>query len=249
MIPISQIIYGAAKVGKSTFADTAPKPHLVLDAEGGNDFTPSRKVIWDPLREAPPAKNGWETAIVYCRGYDTAIRTYEWLNSGQHPFRSVTLDSVSEVQQRCIDSIAGTEQMKTQQWGEVLRLMSKLVRDFRDLKMHPTNPLEVVTLISMARELEGKWQPYVQGQLGIRLPYYFDVVGYMFTQQLEDGRNIRRLLTEPTAVFEAGDRTGALGSVVDEPTIPMMLAKVESHLASLRQPVKYESQDSGGNEG
>ena len=46
--------------------------------------------------------------------------------------------------------------MKMQQWGELLRHMGALLRDLRDLTMHPTNPLEAVVLTAMARSSDGR---------------------------------------------------------------------------------------------
>jgi len=228
----SMLIHGPSKSGKSYLADTTPGPRLVLDAEGGAStrFTPSNKVIWEPLRDAPPADDGtWETCVVYVRSFQDVQRTYEWLNSGKHPFKSVIIDSLSETQQRCIDAIVGTEQMKTQDWGELLRKMSALVRSYRDLIIHPTNPLHAIIFIAMTRNIDGTSRPYVQGQLANTLPYYVDVCGYLWSELNSDtGEVSRRLLCVPHNAFEAGDRTGKLGNVVDNPNISSMLELIYS---------------------
>ena len=227
---VSFLIHGHSKTGKSTLSDTSPAPRLVLDAEGGAStrFTKSRKVQWNPMMEAPPAPDGtWETAVVHVRSFQDVQRAYDWLNSGQHHFKSVSVDSLSETQQRCVDAIAGTEAMRTQDWGELLRKMSSLVRQYRDLIIHPTNPLEVVTFIAMTRDYEGTKRPYVQGALASTLPYYVDVCGYMWTEADATSGEIRhRLLCGQVGPFEAGDRTGKLGTVVENPNIMEMLAKI-----------------------
>jgi hypothetical protein len=183
---LSTIIHGDSKVGKSWLSDTSPAPRLCLDAEGGVDWTPSRKVEWDPFKEPPPVADGtWDTCVVRIHMYQTLDLVRQWLASGQHPFKSVSMDSVSEVQQRCIDAIAGMQQMRTQDWGERLRTISKLVREFRDYTLHPTNPLEAVVIVAMSRQDQnGKWRPDVQGQMYNKLPYYFDLIGYLFIQDI-----------------------------------------------------------------
>lgn len=227
---VSWLVHGPSKSGKSTLADTQPTPHLHFDAEGGmgTRFTRSKKRLWDPTKAAPPEYDGvWETCVVHVRDYNTVKFGYDWLNSGQHPFRSVTLDSVSEIQQRGVDSLAGKDAMKIQDWGELLREVSALVRSFRDLANHPTRPIESVMLISMTTQKNGKWRPYVQGQLADRLPYYVDVCGYLFVQQLETGEFVRRLLVSPHPEYESGERVdGRLGLVVDRPNVSSMISVI-----------------------
>lgn len=232
---LSLLVHGASKAGKTWLGDTSPAPRLILDAEGGNRFTPSRKVYWDPAVSGPPAADGtWETCIVYVRDFSTIQNAYQWLAAGQHQFRSVVVDSISEVQQRCVDSLVGTDPMKMQNWGDLLRQMSDLVRKMRDLTIHPTNPLEAVVIIAMTRSNNDRHVPYVQGQLAVTLPYYIDVTGYFFTEQGEQGL-VRKLLVAPHPQFEAGDRTGRLGDlnefgqltgVITSPNIEQMLTQI-----------------------
>jgi hypothetical protein len=223
MNTLALLVHGPAKVGKTRLAATAPAPRLFLDAEGGTRFLPNR-IEWDPKATAPPvADGGWENCIVYVRDFQSLELVYQWLQSGQHPFSTVVLDSISEIQQRCIDAISGVAQMTQQGWGELLRKMALLVRNFRDLTFNDKKPVECVIIIAMTRAVENKWTPHVQGQLITTLPYYIDVVGYLF-QDNDDttGAARLRLLTSPHPQFEAGDRTGRLGAVVDYPDIPKL---------------------------
>jgi hypothetical protein len=216
------LIHGESKVGKTWLGASGPRPVLIIDAEGGTRFLPYKTVTWDGMT-APPEEGDWEVCIVPVRSYATMQSVYQWLNAGKHPFRTVVIDSLSEVQQRCVDGLAGQQQMSQQMWGDLLRQMSALVRAFRDLVTHPTSPLAAVVLITMSREVNGKRVPYVQGQLAVTLPYYIDIVGYFFTHTDESGALVRRLWVAPHALFDAGDRTGALGEVVDNPTMMTML--------------------------
>jgi hypothetical protein len=182
---LSLLVYGESKAGKSTIAATAPYPRLMLDVEGGARFLPIRAIMWDPLRDEPPVADGtWDTCVVSVQNYDTVLRAYQWLQLGRHQFRSLIIDSVSELQVKCIDNIAGTEQMKMQHWGELLRHFSSLLRNIRDLTMHPTNPLEAVVLTAMARTgQDGIMRPYLQGQLGVIVTYFWDVVGALAVEE------------------------------------------------------------------
>jgi hypothetical protein len=234
---LSILVHADTKIGKSTFANTTPAPRLFLDAEAAYRFLPDDlpKKFWDPMREAPPMADGsWNTCVVLIREYAILIKALEWLRSGQHQFVSVVIDSISEVQTKCKDQIAGDSPMKIQMWGELLTHMERTVRAFRDLTEHPTRPMQAVVLTAMTQQRDGKWRPYVQGQLQTKLPYFLDVIGYMYVEEVHNTDDptqaptkMRRMLVVPHAQFEAGERVqGRLGSVVDEPTVPKMLDAV-----------------------
>lgn len=243
---LTLLVHGGPKLGKTTFGGTSPYPRLILDAEGGTRFLkhedgrPHLIKIWDPLLEGVPVADGtWETCVVYVRDYATVQRVYQWLAIGQHQFRSVVMDSISEIQQRCVDAIAGVDAMKQQDWGDLLRQMSVLVRQFRDLTIHPTNALEAVVIIAMGREFNGKQRPYVQGQLATTLPYYLDVYAALIAVPAADGTSLTRyLLTSPLyAQYEAGDRTGMLPPSLENPRIDTMLDLIYGSTNGAAAPV------------
>lgn len=234
---LTVMVYGESKVGKSSFAVTAPYPRLMLDVEGGHRFLPIVIKYWDPMREEPPVADGtWDTCVVTVRDYDTVLKTYAWLQTGRHQFRSLIIDSVSELQVKCMDSIAGNEQMKMQQWGELLRHMGGLLRDLRDLTMHPTNPLEAVVLTAMARTgQDGRYRPYLQGQLSIQAPYFYDILGALTVEEvynpdpMQPPFKVRKMYVERTNQYEAGERVqGRLGTAVEQQdlSIERMLDKI-----------------------
>jgi hypothetical protein len=219
------MVYGESKVGKSSFAVTAPYPRLMLDVEGGHRFLPINVRYWDPMTEEPPQADGtWDTVVVQVRDYDVVIKAFQWLQSGKHQFKSLIIDSISELQVKCMDNIAGTEQMKMQQWGELLRHMGALLRDLRDLTMHPTQPLEAVVLTAMARKgQDGVYRPYLQGQLAIQAPYFYDILGAITVETmpnpdpLQPPYQVRRMYVERTPEYEAGERVqGRLGKIVEQ---------------------------------
>lgn len=152
------------------------------------------------------------------------LRVYQWLDAGRHQFKSVIVDSVSELQTKCLENLAGNQQMSQQQWGELLRHMGQLLRNLRDLTMHRSNPLEAVVLTAMTRSsTDNRFHPYLQGQLAIQAPYFFDILGYL---QVESWPNVdptqppykaRRLYIESTDFAEAGERVqGRLGAYIDQ---------------------------------
>lgn len=234
---LTMLIHGPSKAGKSTLAATAPYPRLMLDVEFGHKFLPLNVRYWDPKREEPPVADGtWDTCVVPVRDYDTVLKAYQYLQLGRHQFKSVIIDSISELQVKCVDQIAGSEQMKMQHWGELLRSMGNLLRDLRDLTMHPTNALEAIVLTAMSKEnAEGKMRAYLQGQLATQAPYFYDILGYIRVEEwpnqdpTQPPHKLRRLYVESTDFAEAGERVqGRLGSIVEQGdlSIEVMMDKI-----------------------
>jgi hypothetical protein len=102
--------------------------------------------------------------------------------------------------------------------------MGALLRDLRDLTMHPTQPLEAVVLTAMARPgTDGRSRPYLQGQLAIQAPYFYDILGAITVEThanpdpLQPPYKARRMYVERTDEYEAGERVqGRLGKIVEQ---------------------------------
>lgn len=224
------VIHGEAGAGKSQIADTIPGPRLILDAEGGSEFTPSwPKQIWNPNIYAPPGRQGCEpgqetcaeTVRVIVRDWPTWIRVHQWLDSGQHPFTSVVMDSLTEIQKRCRDNIRGVERMQTQHWGDLLIEMESVVRKMRDMAMDPANPLMNVIILTLTDDKKGLYRPFVQGSLQQALPGFVHLVGFMYAQPSADGQGLQRmLLIQPHGQYVAKDRTHILTQTFG-PVIPI----------------------------
>jgi hypothetical protein len=203
---LSLLVHGDAKSGKSTLADSGPVPRLIMDIEGTSYWTPSRKVYWNPMREHPPVPDGsWDSCIVLIRQAREIDRVYQVLQSGQHPFNSLSVDSLTEMQQRVIDELSpGTGKVDRDQWGVILRKITAMARAYRDLITHPTKPLWSVTFVAGTSQYNGKWRPMVQGQSRDYLPYYVDLLGYIHANP----DNTRDLLIGPHPTYETGERVG-----------------------------------------
>jgi hypothetical protein len=222
----SVLVFGPSKAGKTFFVASGPPPVLLLDAEGGSRFLPMRKVVWSNPMMEPPDMSDAEVCVCYVRDFSTLENVFGWLHAGKHPFKTVAIDSISEAQQRCVDAIAGQNQMTTPDWGKLLRSISSLVRQFRDLLIHPINPLDCVAFTAMEKiTQEGMHVPYLQGQIANVLAYYLDIVVYLRAAPNEDtGTLERKLLTKPHPLFAAGDRTNRLPNVIVDATLTDVLA-------------------------
>jgi hypothetical protein len=70
---------------------------------------------------------------------------------------------------------------------------------------------------------DGKHRPYLQGQLAIQAPYFYDILGALAIEQypnpdpMQAPIKARRMYVERTNEYEAGERVqGRLGSIVEQ---------------------------------
>jgi len=230
---LSLLIHGPSKHGKTTFAvTTSPAPRLILDVESASRFLPVRKVQWNPVSQAPPEFDGtWDTAVVAVHDFNTALKAYDWLKSGKHPFKSVILDSISELQVKAQESVNGRDRMQTQHWGELLSKVSFFGRDLRDLTTHPTNPVEAVVITAMTKDKDGVQAPALQGQIADQVPYWYDVTGYFYRNQVIDPETSqpvdqRHLYIGSNPMFVSGTRAPGLPEDIVNPNIETLLEEV-----------------------
>lgn len=229
---IAFLVYGRAKSGKTSLSDSAPGPRLILDAEMGSDFLDSEQLVWN-VEAGEPVPTGLDedtSVVVYVHEYTTLRKVYEILDTGDHEFETVIIDSVTEIQQRCLDDKVGTAQMKIQDWGEIKRQMSLDIRNFRDLKAHPKKAVNVIFVATLEEvaNIDGTKRliPYMQGSVSKELPYIVDVVGLLFVDP-EDNRT-RKLHVGSRSDTDTGDRTGYLPEVVIEPDVFEILNVIEA---------------------
>lgn len=229
---LSLLVHGAAKSGKTTLAMTAPAPRLLFDVEKASRFLRNnKKVKWNPMDgSAPPVYDGtWDTCVVIVNDFEVVMKAQQWLKAGKHPFKSVILDSISELQNKAMEDITHRKQAKMQDWGALLQNVGGFARDLRDLTTNPVSPLEAIVITSMSVEENEILKPYLQGGLKAQLPYLYDITGYLFVQPvLDESTNawvdVRRLLTRKHEKYEAGERVqGMLPAYVDYPNIETMI--------------------------
>lgn len=228
---LSLLVHGQSKAGKSLLGVSTKPPRLLLDVESGARFLPIHAVAWDPRDPPPEADGTWDTAVVAIKEWSDATRAMEWLMTGQHPFVSVTLDSVSELQNRYVEHLAGRQNtVKIDQWGAILREIGGYIRDLRDLTSHPRRPLETVVVTAMSRNIDGVWTPHVQGQLVAILPYLLDIIGYMVVDLSDDNNEIRRMWSRRRPTWVAGERVG--GRIPPLLDLPLVVGDTQDEVAS-----------------
>lgn len=110
------------------------------------------------------------------------------------------------MQQRIIDERVGWKKIERDDWGVLLRRVSWVTRQWRDLVTHPVHPIWTLTFVAGVHMdgRTGRWRPLVQGQVGDFLPYYVDVLGYLGAMPDQS----RQLLIGPHPQYETGERIG-----------------------------------------
>lgn len=189
--PITAVISGQAGSGKSWIGASCPGPRLVLDAEKGSHFARRRaqdgstyvphQLTWDPMYALPDGITMDTTVIVKVNSVDDVERAYQWLASGQHPFRSLVVDSLTDLQLRAKQALTREAELDVAServWGRLLDKFVDLCQRLMDLTDHQSNPLLAVVVLAGAEEREGKMHPMVQGALARRLPSYPGLLGY-----------------------------------------------------------------------
>lgn len=214
---INFLVYGNPGVGKTVLAgsaDAVPEmsPVLLLNIEGG---TLSLRKFY-PNVEVVPVKNVKALQDVYD----------DLLNSN-HPYKTVILDSLSEIQKLSMRDImlevkrtdpTRDEDVPAQrEWGKNLEQTRRLVRAFRDLPMHT-----IFTAHVRDRQdpKTGLWKsaPSLTGQAQNEVPGFVDIVAYMYMKRVNDDL-IRLLSTKQTDTVVAKDRSHSLPDVLQEPTM------------------------------
>lgn len=216
------LVHGPAGAGKTSFAATGPKPIILFDAERASKFIQLRKVRWDPMREAPPVYDGsWDMCVIKIRNWETAQKGLEYLKTGNHPFKTAVVDSISEIQIKAMENVNGRNQMQTQHWGKLLQYMGSFLRDLRDLMEEEDSPLKVMVLISTSKDYNGTFKPYLQGSIASQVPYLFDLTAYLYVNQVQDNLgNVtenRYLFTGAHPQYEAKSRVPGLPPTIENP--------------------------------
>lgn len=217
LVYINMIIYGDPGAGKTVLAgssDLVPdmRPVLFVDVEGGT-FS---------IRERFP-----EIEVVRVETWDDMQKIYDALYSGKHEYKTVVLDSLSEIQKFSMYNIMEFTVAKDpdrdpdipsmREWGKNIEQIRKLVRAFRDLPIHTV----FTALAKTDKDNKSgaiKTLPSLSGKLAAEVSAFVDIVGYLYTK-VQDDELRRFLLTTATDRYVAKDRSDHLPPTLESPTM------------------------------
>jgi hypothetical protein len=226
------LIYGDSGTGKTTLAGSADacpemRPVLVVDIEGGTES----------LRRTYP-----DVDVVRVTTWDEMQSLYNVLYEGDHVYKTVVLDSLTEIQKfsmyQIMEDVIKKDRERDpdiasmREWGKNIEQIRKFVRGFRDLEMN-TIFTALVREDKNPRTGAVSKLPMLSGKLASEVSAFLDVVGFYYVKPDEEGENKRWLLTQKTEEIVAKDRTGTLPLVVEDPTMSTILELMNPPKAKL----------------
>jgi len=192
------LVYGESGVGKTTLCQTAPGKTLVVSMESG-----LLSIKDAPNLDAIEVKEASEIEQIA-----------ELLENKTLDYDTVCLDSVTEMAEILLSQEKAKSKDPRRAYGEVIEVMIKTMRRFRDLPMH------VVFIAKQSRERDESsgmfhYQPMMVGaKLPTQIPYFFDEVLVLrtFDDENEKGKTVtsRWLQTKIGQNYIAKDRSGKL---------------------------------------
>lgn len=211
------LVYGKSGVGKTRLAGSAAAvvgmaPVLCIDIEGGT-FS---------IRDVYPGVH-----VVRVTNFKELQEVYDYLFSGQHPYKTVIVDSLTETMKFSMLGIMEDLVIKepardpeipsVREWGKNIEQMRRFIRAFRDLEMN-TVFTALANDVKNAKTGAIEKKISLNGKLADEAAAFLDIVVYMYTKVV-DGGNKRLLLTIATEDVIAKDRSAKLPPVLEEPTM------------------------------
>jgi hypothetical protein len=220
---LNLMIYGDSGVGKTLLAGTAAfvpelTPILFVDVEGGT-LTLSH------------FDNTADIDVVRVTRWQDMQKVYDDLLKGNHPYKTIIIDSLTEMQKLAMNSQLGAgsdldpggNMPEFKDWHINTEQMRRLVRAFRDL---PYNT--IFTALSMdavdPRRPTGATlkQPAFTKKLAGEIPAFFDILFYMYVKETKDGPNQRLICTDKTSNVVAKCRVQGVPQILGVDKIPTM---------------------------
>jgi len=251
------IEFGPPGTGKTVFigsgaGDPRVTPGLIIDVEGGvmsirskcirlenlYDLWGGTKTIERPdIRQHPDINSKF---VVYkpktWQEMEDIVALINDPGDKFNIYKSVTVDSLSELNYLNLNSILKAEVLKNprrdkqmyelQDYGKSANQLRMLVRVFRDMPIHSFYTAFANHLVNNAGQTTDI-TPSLVGKLAFELPGLVDIVGYLrITRQ--NGENVREMLWQPDSTLRAKDRSegGKLGISMVNPNLPEVLDKL-----------------------
>ena len=206
---VKVLVYGQAGAGKTSLIKTLPSP-IVLSAEGG-------------LLSIQDA----DLPFIEITSMTELQEAYTWLTSSDEAkaYKSVALDSISEIAEVCLNTEKKATKDPRQAYGAMQEQMADIIRAFRDL---PGRHVYMSAKLEKTQDEMGRvlYSPSMPGnKTGQALPYFFDEVLALRVEKDGDGNTQRALMCDSDGLWLAKDRSGKL-DMWEAPDLSAVFAKI-----------------------
>ena len=171
--------------------------------------------------------------------------TYRWLSQDDHEYKTVMLDGGSEIQRYCeLECIAygierkssGDHDPELAELADYRRIherMKRMYMRFRDIQ---TKDGRRVNFLATAHEgkakddLSGKMfiQPLFIGKATVLISSVFDIIARLTTADVASKKDVKVLVPTISGTARGRDRSGSLGTYIEEPTMSKIADKIRS---------------------
>jgi hypothetical protein len=187
------------------------------------------------------ARNFKGAKVRQIKTWEDLIMGYWYLKAGEHEHQTVVLDSITQLQNLCMTQVLGDaedrdpnrppSQPVQRDWGRMATMMKEQLLNFRNLPMH-------VVFLAQERIMEDEdaeetlhvpdLSPSVRGTaMGavaiIGRTYVGKVKVADKKKRKSEVKWVPKMLVGPHDRFETKDRTGALGDIVLNPSMPKII--------------------------
>lgn len=139
----------------------------------------------------------------------------EMIKANPRKFRTVIIDSLTEVQKYCMYQLLGIkvgvqaldvepENAQFAEWGKSAEMIRLLVRTFRDLKMNSIFVCSKQEDQDHIKRIHHK--PALPGKLANEVQGFLDCVGFYVAAPADGGEQVRRLYLTPGVTYQAKNR-------------------------------------------
>jgi phage nucleotide-binding protein len=205
---VKMLVYGQAGAGKTSLIRTLPDP-IVLSAEGG-------------LLSIQDA----DLPYIEIASMDDLKEAFEWMSTPEGMnFKSVALDSISEIAEVVLNHEKKIAKDPRQAYGAMQEQMADIIRAFRDL---PGRHVYMSAKLEKSTDEMGRilYAPSMPGnKTGQSLPYFFDEVLALRVEKDADGNTQRAIMCDSDGLWLAKDRSGKLGAW-EAPDLGEIIAKI-----------------------
>ena len=228
------LTYGESGMGKTMLVATLPAP-LLISAESGL-LSLSKENIGRVYGAGRPGIC-YDIPTIEVSCIEDVEQAYLWVTNPQNnpvnangipQFRSLAMDSVTEIAEKVLNNAKRSAKDPRQAYGELIERMETLVRAFRDLPA-----LNIYMSSKMSRnkdEVTGitAYGPSMPGsKLGSAMPYFFDEVFKLAVgKDTNTQAEFRYIQTQPDLQNVCKDRSGKLDRM-EQPHLGYIINKIK----------------------